>query len=234
MFPHDIAALLVEDDARLARFTSEFLGQNGVLVNHVADGVSALNEALRTSYDVVVLDLMLPKRDGLWVCQELRKRSNVPIVMVTARTDEVERILGLESGADDYIPKPFSARELLARVRATVRRARGQVGPTSSSIRVGPLEIIQSAMRVTMRGKPVDVTSYEFSILRVLAERRGRVLSREQILDLAKGNAEDAFDRSIDVRISRLRQKLGDSTGGAALIRTVRGQGYVLTWDEES
>jgi two-component system, OmpR family, response regulator len=228
---YELSALLVEDDARLARFTAEFLQQHGVFVTHVSTGPLAVREALGKTYDVIVLDLMLPEQDGLSVCRELRQHLAVPIVMVTARTEESERIVGLELGADDYLPKPFSPRELLARMRAVVRRARGQVGPEAHAIRVGPLELFPSSRRVTMRGVVVDLTGYEFTLLHILAERRGRVLSRERLLELAKGSAEDAFDRSIDVRISRLRRKLGDSTGREALLRTIRGQGYVLTWD---
>jgi len=225
---HDILALLVEDDERLARFTAEFLVQHGVGVTCAPDGEAALELARAREFDVVVLDLLLPRRDGFSVCRELRTRSAVPIIVVTARTDEADRIVGLELGADDYLGKPFSARELLARIRAVVRRARGQLGPASSVLRVGALELRLGAMAVSYRGKPVELTSYEFTLLRVLVERHGRVLTREQLLELAKGTCDDAFDRSIDVRISKIRQKLGDP----ALIRTVRGAGYMLTQDD--
>lgn len=224
----DILALLVEDDERLARFTAEFLEQHGVGVTHVADGEAALRMAQKRSFDVVILDLMLPKRDGLDVCRTLRTTSGVPILVVTARTDEADRIVGLELGADDYLGKPFSPRELLARVRALVRRARGHVGPESDVIRAGDLELRVGAMMAAYAGRPLDLTSYEFAILRVLAERSGRVLSREQIMELVKGTCDDAFDRSIDVRISRIRQKLGVDS----VIRTVRGVGYMLARDD--
>ncbi len=227
----EILALLVEDDDRLARFTAEFLEQHGVSVTRVANGDTALRTARARSFDVVVLDLMLPGRDGLDVCRELRTKSAVPILMITARTEESDRIVGLELGADDYLGKPFSARELLARIRAVVRRARGQLGPESDVLRVGPLELRPAALAATYDGRSLELTSYEFAILRALAERTGRVLSREQILELVKGNCDDAFDRSIDVRISRIRQKLGDD---CALIRTVRGVGYMLTCEEPS
>jgi len=228
-----ILALLVEDDERLARFTAEFLGKNGVVVTRAADGETALREAKRGAFDVVILDLMLPGRDGLSVCHELRARSSVPILMVTARADEPDRVVGLELGADDYLGKPFSARELLARVKALVRRARGQVGPSGEVLRAGALELRPGSMAASFRGRPVEFTSYEFTLLRVLVERRGRVLSREQILELARGNSEDAFDRSIDVRISRIRQKLGEDPRRPSIIRTVRGAGYLLA-DEDS
>ncbi len=219
-----ILALLVEDDDRLARFTAEFLEQHDVAVTRAGNGELALREARSRAFDVVILDLLLPVRDGLSVCRELRQHSDVPIVVVTARIDEHDRILGLELGADDYLTKPFSPRELLARIRAVVRRARGELGPACDVLRAGPLELRPSAMAATFHGQRVDLTSYEFTILQVLVERAGRVLSREQILELAKGNAEDAFDRSIDVRISRIRSKLGDGS----IIRTVRGIGYML------
>jgi DNA-binding response OmpR family regulator len=228
----EILALLVEDDERLARFTAEFLEQNGIGVHRVADGEAALRAARARTFDVVILDLMLPRRGGLDVCRELRVRSAVPILVVTARTDEADRVVGLELGADDYLGKPFSARELVARVRALVRRARGHLGPAAEVIRVGELELRPGSRTASYAGRPVELTSYEFSILCALAERGGRVLSREQILELAKGTCDDAFDRSIDVRISRIRQKLGEDPRGASIIRTVRGVGYMLARDE--
>ncbi len=230
----DILALLVEDDNRLAAFTAEFLEQHGVGVTHVSDGEAALRTARARSFDVVILDLMLPRLDGLAVCRELRARSAVPILVVTARTDETDRIVGLELGADDYLSKPFSARELLARVRALVRRARGHVGPESDVVRVGALELRFGAMAASYQGRALELTSYEFGILRVLAERSGRVLSREQILELAKGSSDDAFDRSIDVRISRIRQKLAEDPRSPSIIRTVRGVGYMLAEDKSA
>ena len=228
----DILALFVEDDERLARFTAEFLAQNGVTVTVALDGETGLREAAARSYDIVILDLQLPRRDGLSVCRELRTRSAVPILVVTARSEEPDRIVGLELGADDYLGKPFSARELLARMCALVRRARGQIGPVPDVLTAGPLELRLASMTVSYRGAAVDLTSYEFTLLRVLVERRGRVLSREQLLELAKGTAEDAFDRSIDVRISKLRQKLGEDPRRPSIIRTVRGAGYVLACED--
>ena len=224
----EIFALLVEDDDRLARFTAEFLAQNGVAVTVAADGDAALRVTRTRSFDIVVLDLMLPRRDGMDVCRELRTRSDVPILMVTARTAEADRVCGLELGADDYLGKPFSARELLARVRALVRRARGQLGPPTDVLRVGTLELRCGSLAVSYDGRPVELTSYEFSILCVLAEHGGRALSREQIMELVKGGSDDAFDRSIDVRISRIRHKLGEDRRAPSLIRTVRGVGYML------
>ncbi len=231
----EICALLVEDDERLARFTAEFLEQHGVSVARVGDGEAALRAVRAKSYDVIVLDLMLPRKGGLDVCRELRTKSAVPIVMVTARADETDRVVGLELGADDYLAKPFSPRELLARIRALVRRSRGQVGPDAEVVRVGALELRPASLRAWFEGRALELTSYEFALLRALAERAGRALSREQLLELAKGQTDepDAFDRSIDVRISRIRQKLGDSPRAAALIRTVRGVGYLLSREDE-
>jgi DNA-binding response OmpR family regulator len=223
-----IKILLVEDDARLAQLTARYLESHGVLVTIAATGDEGLAEALRRQYDCIVLDVMLPGRDGIEVTRELRARTDVPIVMVTARTEEADRVLGLEVGADDYMPKPFSPRELLARIRATVRRVRGQAGPAQQTVRVGGLILDPQKMTVTLDGTPVEVTAYEFLILRALAQRPGRVLSREQLLDLAKGSAELSFDRSIDVHVSRLRAKLGDDSRNPKILKTVRGAGYLL------
>jgi DNA-binding response OmpR family regulator len=223
-----IKVLLVEDDERLAQLTARYLESHGVLVTIAATGNEGQAEALRRQYDCIVLDVMLPGRDGIEVTRELRARTDVPIVMVTARTEEADRVLGLEVGADDYVPKPFSPRELLARIRATVRRVRGQAGPTQQTVQVGGLVLDPQKMTVTLDGNPIEVTAYEFSILRALAQRPGRVLSREQLLDLAKGSAELSFDRSIDVHVSRLRAKLGDDSRNPKILKTVRGAGYLL------
>ena len=229
-----IQALLVEDDERLARLTSRYLQEHGILVTVARTGPEGLAEASRHAYDVVLLDLMLPGRDGMEVCRDLRTRSNVPIIMVTARGEEADRVLGLESGADDYLAKPFSSRELLARIRAQVRRARGRAGPSSQPIQVGKLSLDPRSLSATLEGKPLVLTSYEFGLLRVLAERAGRVLSREQLLDLVKGNAEEVFDRSIDVHIFRLRQKLEADPRNPRLLKTVRGAGYLLATGDEA
>jgi len=223
-----LTALLVEDDARLAALTAEYLGGYGVVVTCAGDGASGLEEALRRRHDVVLLDLMLPGKSGLDVCRELRAKSDVPIIVLTARGEEADRVMGLELGADDYLAKPFSPRELLARIRAVVRRARGQVGPLVKIVRVGPMVLDPGARRVTLREQEVVLTGYEFSLLYALASRAGRVLSREQLIELAGGSAEDAFDRSVDVHVSRLRQKLGDDPKNPRMLKTVRGAGYML------
>jgi len=224
-----IRVLLVEDNQPLATLTARYLEGHGLAVTVSFDGNRGLAEARRASFDVILLDLMLPGRDGIEICRELRAHSDVPVIMVTARGEEADRVLGLEIGADDYVTKPFSSRELLARIRAVVRRRRGQVGPSSHPVRVGALLIDPAARRATLGGRPLTLTSYEFAVLKALAERAGRVLSREQLLDLACGGAEGSFDRAIDVHISHLRQKLGDDPRNPTILKTVRGMGYLLT-----
>lgn len=223
-----ITALLVEDDARLAKLTTAYLARHGVTATVVGDGEAGLAEAGRHRYDVVLLDLMLPGMSGIEVCQALRARSDVPIIMLTARGEEADRVLGLELGADDYLPKPFSPRELLARVRAAVRRARGQAGPRLRALSVGELVLDPGTRVARLSGASLDLTSYEFSLLYALAEHAGRALSRDRLMELARGNAEEAFDRSIDVHVSRLRQKLDDDPRRPRWIRTVRGVGYQM------
>ena len=228
-----VTALLIEDDERLARLTAEYLQGHQVLVTVEADGARGLEEALRRRYDVVLLDLMLPGLDGLAVCRSLRERSDVPILMLTARGEEADRVMGLELGADDYLPKPYSPRELLARIHALLRRSRGRVGPSSKAVEVGALKIDPSGRRATLAGRELTLTSYEFDLLKALAERAGRVLSREQLMELAKGSAEESFDRSIDVHVSRLRAKLGDDPRKPRWLKTVRGAGYLLATTEQ-
>ena len=227
-----LTALLVEDDARLAALTADYLGGHGVLVTRAGDGAAGLEEALRHRYDVVLLDLMLPGKDGLDVCRELRARSDVPIVVLTARGEEADRVMGLEMGADDYLGKPFSPRELLARIRAVVRRARGQSGPPLRAVQVGSLSLDPGARRASVDGREIGLTGYEFSLLYALASRAGRVLSREQLIELAGGSPEEAFDRSVDVHVSRLRSKLGDDPKNPRMLKTVRGAGYLLAAGE--
>jgi DNA-binding response OmpR family regulator len=221
-----IHVLLVEDDRLLAQATRRFLEEHGVAVTWVDDGEQALDAGL---FDLVLLDVNLPGRDGFEVCRELRARDDVPVIMLTGRAGEDDRVAGLESGADDYVVKPFSTRELLARIRAQVRRARGQVGPTLRPRRVGRLTLDPATRRARVDEREVPLTGYEFALLLALAERAGSVVSREQLLESARGNSEEAFDRSIDGHISRLRQKLGDDPRRPELLKTIRGAGYVLT-----
>lgn len=222
-----IHVVYIEDDAKLARLTAQYLESNAVRATVEADPRAGIATIMREQPDVVLLDLMLPGHDGLEICRELRGRIATPIIMVTARGEEADRIIGLEGGADDYIAKPFSPRELLARIRVQSRRARGHVGP-QQRLEVGPLVIDVLARRVLLDDREVFLTTYEFELLRALAERPGRVLSREQLVETVRGSADEAFDRSIDVRISRLRQKLGEDPKHARLLKTVRGVGYTL------
>jgi len=172
-----LLALLVEDDVRLATLTREYLEGHGVAVVDVADGRRGLAEALTGRYDVVLLDLMLPGKDGLEVCREVRARSDVPIIVLTARGEEADRVMGLELGADDYLAKPYSPRELLARIRAVTRRAKGRAGPAQGMVRVGSLHIDPAARTVQLDGKGIHLTGYEFSLLEALARRAGRAIA---------------------------------------------------------
>jgi two-component system, OmpR family, response regulator len=227
-----ITVVYVEDDVRLAQLTASYLGSHGVEVVVIARGDTAVSEILRLSPDLVLLDLMVPGLNGVEVCKRLRERTSIPILMITARTEEADRVLGLEAGADDYVHKPFSSRELLARIRAAVRRARGLVGPAVGRIVLGDLVVDSVTMTATVSGKRINLTTTEFDLLRVLAERSGRVLSREQLLGFVQNSADDAFDRSIDVLVSRLRAKLEQNPKQPRYLKTVRGAGYTLVSDE--
>ncbi|MBX3161696.1 MAG: response regulator transcription factor [Deltaproteobacteria bacterium] len=224
-----IRVVYVEDDERLARLTTQYLTSHGVDVQLVTRGDHAVAEVVRVNPDVVLLDLMLPGTDGIDVCRQLRARCHVPIIMVTARTEEADRVIGLEGGADDYVAKPFQSRELLARIRAQARRGRGESGPRAERIAIGALTIDASTMEVTVRGAPVSLTTSEFGLLHALAQRSGRVLGREQLLQIVHGTSDEAFDRSIDVLISRLRAKIEDDPRTPRLLKTIRGVGYMLT-----
>lgn len=223
-----ITALLVEDDARLAELTRTYLSRHDVVVTTSGDGEQGLALALAHSFDVVLLDVMLPGLDGIEVCRRIRERSAVPIIMLTARDEEADRVMGLELGADDYMVKPYSPRELLARIRVRLRRSQGRAGPALETFEVGPLRVDVGARAATLDGRPLDLTGYEFDLLRALVEHAGRVLSRERLMTLAKGSADESFDRSVDVHISHLRGKLGDDPRRPRLIKTVRGAGYQL------
>ena len=223
-----IQVLVIEDDRKLAQLTARYLETHGLIVTIAEDGESGLGVFMRGVYDVVLRDLMLPGMDGVEVCRQIRARSDVPVLMLTARGEEADRVMGLETGADDYIGKPFSSRELLARIRAQVRRARRKLGPGQKSLVAGPLRLDLAAMRATVEGRVLNLTSYEFALLRALTERAGNVLSREQLLDATRGSTEEAFDRSIDVHVSRLRQKLEADPRHPRLLKTVRGLGYMV------
>ncbi len=218
--------LLIEDDPRLAEMVSEYLGQAGFRVAIAATGRDGLAMHAREPFDALVLDLMLPDMDGLAVCRELRAKSSTPVLMLTARGDAADRILGLEMGADDYLPKPFEPRELLARLKAILRR--GQSGTATQVLRFGRLEIDTDARNVRFDGSERNLTSYQFALLTALARNAGRVLTRETLMDLVKGEPLEAFDRSIDVHISRIRAAIEDDPKKPRRIVTVRGAGYVF------
>jgi two-component system phosphate regulon response regulator OmpR len=220
--------LLVEDDPRLADMLSEYLGQAGYRTVVAPLGATALEELSGTEYDAIVLDLMLPDMDGLDVCRQLRIRSDTPVLMLTGRGDAIDRIVGLELGADDYLPKPFQPRELLARLRAILRRrVHGPAAP-DQSLHFGRLEIDMGARAVRIDGVQRDLTGYQFDLLAALAHKAGRVLSRDALMDLVKGERLDAFDRSIDVHMSRIRAAIEDDPKKPRRVITVRGAGYVF------
>jgi two-component system, OmpR family, phosphate regulon response regulator OmpR len=218
--------LLIEDDSRLAEMVSEYLGESGFRVSVAPGGRTGLERLAREPFDAIVLDLMLPDMDGLEVCRELRAKSDTPVLMLTARGDAADRIVGLELGADDYLPKPFQPRELLARLRAVLRRARSR-GRTPL-LRFGRLEIDRDSRAVRVDGSERALTSYQFALLVALAENAGRVLSREALMDLVKGEPLEAFDRSIDVHVSRIRAAIEADPKKPRRIVTVRGAGYVF------
>jgi two-component system phosphate regulon response regulator OmpR len=223
--------LLVDDDPRLAGMVSEYLGEAGFRVSIAATGRAGLERLDREPYDALVLDLMLPDIDGLEVCRRLRAKSDTPVLMLTARGDAMDRVVGLEMGADDYLPKPFEPRELLARLRAILRRR--QSGRASDVLRFGRLEIDRDARTVRVDGVERSLTGYQFTLLVALAEKAGRVLSRDTLMDLVRGEALEAFDRSIDVHVSRIRAAIEDDPKRPRRILTVRGAGYVFAKQQD-
>jgi DNA-binding response OmpR family regulator len=226
--------LMIEDDERLAGMVATYLAPHGFEVRHAASAQAgiAMLERDGDGIALVLLDLMLPDADGLDVCRRIRAlaapRRAIPVVMLTAKGDPFDRVVGLEIGADDYLPKPFEPRELLARLRAVLRRPPLAAEPDSQVLRFGRLDIDLGARAVRLDGDARALTAYQFDLLVALAERAGRVLSREQLLDAVKGQAFDPFDRSIDVHIGRLRAAIEDDVKQPRRIVTVRGAGYVF------
>ena len=224
--------LIVEDDQRLAELTSEYLQGNGLNVSIEMDGAQAAARILQERPDLVILDLMLPGEDGLSICRKVRGQYDGPILMLTARTDDMDQVLGLEMGADDYVCKPVRPRVLLARIRALLRRRDGSEAEASANerrrLQFGPL-VIDSAMREAWLGEQsIELTSAEFDLLWLLTSNAGRILSREEIFNALRGIEYDGQDRSIDVRISRIRPKIGDDPMHPRLIKTVRSKGYLF------
>jgi DNA-binding response OmpR family regulator len=229
--------LLIEDDLRLAQMVADYLRQAGFTCEHAGDGQSGLTRVQAGGVDLVVLDLMLPDMDGLQVCQRIRgfpgAVSQVPVLMLTAKGDPMDRIIGLELGADDYLPKPFEPRELLARIKAILRRKPGEAAEAKSYLSFGSLEIDRDARQVSVHGALCDLTSYQFDLLVALAERAGRVLTRDQIMEAVRGRELEAFDRSIDVHMGRIRAAIEVDPKEPKRILTVRGVGYVFAKQQD-
>jgi DNA-binding response OmpR family regulator len=218
--------LIVDDDERLNQLLTEYLTRFGYSVRAVTHPDAGLRALKTDPPDLLVLDIMLPDTDGLKVCRTVRETSRIPIIMLTARGDVADRIVGLELGADDYLPKPFEPRELVARMQAVLRRG---VHVDEDIVRVGALEVNWTTQTASLKGRALALTTAEFALLGFLVRNRGRVLSRDRIMEAMRGVDWEAYDRSIDVLVSRVRQKLGDDAKRATFIRTVRGVGYSFT-----
>jgi two-component system response regulator CpxR len=228
--------LIVDDDVELCELVAEYITSEGFQVESAADGPRGLERALSGEHALVVLDIMLPGMNGLDVLRKLRAHSRVPVLILTARGDDVDRIVGLEIGADDYLAKPFNPRELLARIRAILRRTQSPpVGaPGSETITVGDVEIDPAARVIRRNQEEIELTSVEFSLLEMLMRSAGQVVTREQVAHDVLGRQFFPYDRSIDMHVSKLRRKLGDATGGGERIKTIRGIGYVYARPSES
>jgi len=226
-----VRVLLVEDDARLAGMVADYLGEAGIRSAIAGTGREAQRLLKRDAFDAVILDLMLPDTDGLDLCKQIRADSTIPLLMLTARGDPLDRVVGLELGADDYLPKPFEPRELLARLRAILRRSRDTA--PADVLRFGRLEIDRAARQVRIDDREKPLTGFQYTLLLALAERAGRVLSRDALMDLTRGSALEEFDRSIDVHISRIRAAIEDDPKKPRRILTVRGAGYVFAKEQD-
>jgi two-component system, OmpR family, response regulator len=226
--------LIVDDDAEIRNLLGRYLQKNGLRTTAVADGRAMWQALDKGTFDLIVLDLMLPGDDGLTLCRTLRARSDIPVIMLTARGEETDRIVGLEMGADDYLPKPFSARELLARIKVILRRSRSlppNLRPEEErEIGFGDW-VLDTAHRhlVSPTGVVAPIGGAEYRLLRIFLAHPNRVLSRDQLVEMTQGKEADALDRSIDVQVSRLRRRLGDGSRDPGMIKTVRGEGYVLS-----
>ena len=222
--------LVVDDDDRIRSLLAEYLGGRGYEVLVAADGEAGLEQARSHPIDLVVLDVMMPGKDGLSVLRELRMTGALPVIMLTARGEDTDRIVGLELGADDYLAKPFNPRELVARIEAVLRRTEVTTAP-GTLLRAGPLVVDEDRRVVTLGGAAIDLTTTEFEILRVLVANAGRVIARERLMELARGEEYAAFDRSVDVHVSHIRKKLGEDTKDPVFVKTVRGVGYTMPRD---
>jgi DNA-binding response OmpR family regulator len=222
--------LVVDDDPGMRSLLEAYLGDSGFAVTTATDGAAMWQALEQGMPDAIVLDLMMPGEDGLSLARRLRSQSNVPILMLSARGEEIDRVVGLEMGADDYLAKPFSPRELLARLRALLRRSQGQCEPEPQAtyIAFGPFRLDIASHRLSQDGVEVKLSSAEFALLRIFVEHPLRVLSRDTLIDMLKGYERDPFDRSVDTRVTRLRRKIEPNSGEPAYIRTVRGEGYLF------
>lgn len=229
---HKDHVLIIEDDERLANLTREYLEANGFRVTLEADGTHGVERIIELEPDIVILDLMLPGEDGLSICRRVRPQYAGPILMLTARTDDMDQVLGLEMGADDYVPKPVQPRVLLARMRALMRRS-DPIESNSGAARLtfGGLVINSATREAWLDDERIDLTSAEFDLLWLLADNAGRVLTREEIFSSLRGIKYDGQDRSIDVRVSRIRPKIGDDPNQPHRIKTVRSKGYLFVKD---
>jgi len=227
--------LLADDDTGLCELLTEFLESEGFKVESIHDGAKAATKALAERFSLVILDVMLPGLSGMEVLKEIRRRSQVPVLMLTARGDDIDRIVGLELGADDYLPKPFNPRELVARIRAVLRRGRmeGSSDSRASIYRVGDMIIDTAARHVSSGGSRIDLTTVEFDLLETLAQSAGTALSREILVRSVLKRPFSPFDRSLDVHVSNLRRKIGNYSDGSERIKTVRGIGYILALPPE-
>ena len=223
--------LIIDDDQKLCRLIAQYLEPRGYEIQAEHTGNGGLEQAVKGNYDAVILDVLLPGLDGFEVLKGLRQKSRVPVLMLTTCGEEGDRVAGLELGADDYLPKPFSTRELLARIRAVLRRSASVAESKPSApeeIVAGPLRILPGARAALLGDEPLTLTPVEFELLVSLARARGRVKTRDQLLDEVRDRSYEVFDRSIDIHISRLRQKLGDDPGSPRFIRTIRSVGYMM------
>ena len=222
-----LRVLCIDDDRRLFDLLVEYLGPNGISLTHAGDGRAGLAALQQGVFDAILLDVMMPGMDGVEVCRRIRERSRIPIIMLTARGDETDRVVGLEIGADDYVPKPFSPRELLARMRAVLRRT--NPAAAGERLTLGDVEIDVTARQVRRGEDVVELTAIEFDLLLALARRPGRVVPRDLLLGEAGRTDVIVSDRTVDVHVSHLRRKLGEDGRASGLIKTVRGVGYVLS-----
>ncbi|PLX99545.1 MAG: DNA-binding response regulator [Desulfuromonas sp.] len=224
--------LVIDDDSELCELLSDYLGSEGFHIETVHQGEEGARQALAEPYGLIVLDVMLPGMNGFDILRKIRESSKVPVIMLTARGDDIDRIVGLELGADDYLPKPFNPRELVARIRAIQRRTEAvnkEPVPQVKELKVGDIELCLTSRSVKRAGEPIELTSVEFNLLEVLLTHAGEVISRDELVEKVLGRQLSAYDRSIDVHVSALRKKLGHYSGATERIKTVRSVGYLYS-----